>query len=383
MKGKAGFLIAVLGAFLWFAVLPAFAGMVKEQSNGEIQVRVIGTKNFGEEPVFDQTVVVKEGTSAGEALEKAVAIEMSGSYIETIAGIKGSQKEYWLYYINGVMANVFAHGYRMKEGDVMHWDFHDWRFYMHSPQAMLGAFPEPCWHGYAGRIKPTVVCYEQGFAAGAEKIKEKLLDNGIKDVTVKEYDALSEEEKNTFNLFILARADNSLLQEVNESFVRQEAIFFQNKQIHVRDYAGKPVKTYREGYGVLQVIQNPFNPKGSWSCESTVWSITGLDERGVNRALDVLINQTGKLQNTFAILTDGKDILRAPVSPGGIKTISLAEEAKRTELEATADSPGESGKKEYSLMLVAAGWGAVLVLLSTVLILISKKKKRNKKLYSE
>lgn len=381
MKGKAGFIIAALGIFLCAVGLPAFAGMIKEQSTEDIQVRVIGTKNFGEELVFDQTVVVKEGTSAGEALEKAAAIEMSGNYIETIAGLKGNQKEYWIYYINGVMANVFAHGYRMKKGDLMHWDFHDWRFYMHSPQAMLSAFPEPCLHGYNGKIKPTVVCYGPGFAAGAEKLKEKLLNNGIKDVTVKEYGSLTAEEKTTFNLFILTKADNPLLQEVNESFVRQELIFFENNQIKVRDYAGKPVKAYgeREGCGVLQMIQNPFNSKGSWACESTVWSVTGLDEEGVNRALDLLLNQTEKLQNTFAVLVDEHNILRAPVSPGGIKTVSLAEETK-TEPAGAADFPRQAHKREYPFVLVLAGWGIVLlVLMAACIPVLLKKAKKSKK----
>lgn len=56
-------------------------------------MRITGTKNFGEEVVFDRKIEVRVGATAGDALEQAAKIEMAGSYIETIEGIKGDQTE--------------------------------------------------------------------------------------------------------------------------------------------------------------------------------------------------------------------------------------------------------------------------------------------------
>jgi hypothetical protein len=110
---KAPLLPALALLFLLLSLVGPVYGFVKLPSKEQMSIRIIGTKNFGEEIVFDRRVEVRVGATAGEALEQAAKIEMDGSYIEAIEGIKGNQTEYWFYYLNGVMANVFAHSYKL------------------------------------------------------------------------------------------------------------------------------------------------------------------------------------------------------------------------------------------------------------------------------
>lgn len=311
-------------------------------------VRVVGTKNFGEQIVFDKEVEVRVGATAGEALEQAVEIDMSGSFIETIAGIKGNQTEYWFYYINGVMANVFAHGYKLQPGDVQYWDFHDWTFYIHSPSAILGAFPEPCRQGYGGKVAPAVVAYAGGFQDEAQKLKEKLVASGVREVAAKDAGTLTADEKKKSNLFIIAPAGSSLINELNKYYREHDSIYFEDGKVIVRDHKGKPAATYGPGWGVLQVTQNPWNPKGSFACEGTVWIISGADETGVKRAANVLAGQPGELKYTFAAAVGNGKMVKAPVGPDGAKTIAVqTEENISRKNKATAEKQ-VSPKKQAS-----------------------------------
>jgi len=320
-----GVRLLVLLLFLLSLAAPVY-GFVRLPSKERMTVRVVGTKNFGEELVFDKQVEVRVGAAAGEALEQAVEIEMAGSFIETIAGIKGDQSQYWFYYINGVMANVFAHGYKLQPGDVQYWDFHDWTFYIHSPSAVLGAFPEPCRQGYGGRVAPTVVVYAEGFQEYALKLKEKLAALGVREMMVKGAGTLTAEEKGKNNLFIIAPAGDGLINELNKHCREREPVYFEGGQVIVRNHKGKPEATYGPGWGILQAVQNPWNPKGSLACEGTVWIVSGVDETGVKRAANVLTGQTEKLKYVFAAAVGNGEMIKAPAGPAGVRTVAVQTE---------------------------------------------------------
>ncbi|KFD41931.1 hypothetical protein HY02_10235 [Peptococcaceae bacterium SCADC1_2_3] len=315
----------VLLLFLLSLVGPVYS-FVRLPSKEQMTVRIIGTKNFGEEIVFDRKIEVRVGATAGEALEQAAKIEMAGSYIETIEGIKGDQTEYWFYYLNGVMANVFAHSYKLYPGDIQHWDFHDWTSYVMGPSAMIGFFPEPCLHGYKGRVVPTTVVYAQGFDEEAQRLKNKLLNYGVQNVQVKEMSALTVNEKESHNLFLIGLASSPLIKELNQVFQEREVIYFAHNEIIIRNYKGKTGTTYGSGYGILQAAQNPWNPKGSLACEGMVAVISGIDEPGAKRAANVLINHSEKLKYTFAAVVGKEKVIKAPVTSSGIKVLTVQTE---------------------------------------------------------
>jgi hypothetical protein len=46
-----------------------------------------------------------------------------GVFIEEINGIKGGEGRYWIYYVNGVLANVGVSNYKINNGDIISWKY--------------------------------------------------------------------------------------------------------------------------------------------------------------------------------------------------------------------------------------------------------------------
>jgi hypothetical protein len=46
-----------------------------------------------------------------------------GKFIEEINGIKNSGKQGWIYYVNGVEAQVGVSNYKIKSGDIVSWKY--------------------------------------------------------------------------------------------------------------------------------------------------------------------------------------------------------------------------------------------------------------------
>lgn len=327
---RAGAALALL-VLLCSTALPVEA-FVQLPSKERMQVHVTGAKNFGSEVVFDKVVSTGVNSTAGDALEQAAQIDLSGDYIESIAGIKGNQQVYWFYYINGLLSKVFAYGYKLQPGDVETWDFHDWTFYsMGGPSAVLGAFPEPCLHGYRGKVAPTAVVYAPEFAAEARQLGDRLTALGVAGVALKDLNALTDDEKQRDNLFIIATADQPLIASVNQQLQAHEPAYIAGNQIRTRDLAGKDAQTYGAGYGLLDVIQSPWNPLGSWACQNAVWAVTGLDAAGVRRAARVLTGFPAELSRSFALVVGQGEVIRTPIPDGGPQKLAMNTEGESSQ----------------------------------------------------
>jgi hypothetical protein len=108
-----------------------------------------------------------------QALDRELDVKKrySGRFVQSIEGIDGdaSKQRDWFWFLNGIEADRSAADYRLHAGDVEWWDFRSWRGQMREP-VVVGAFPEPFLHGYAGHARPTAVRYAAGRAAGARAI---------------------------------------------------------------------------------------------------------------------------------------------------------------------------------------------------------------------
>jgi hypothetical protein len=103
--------------------------------------------------------------------ELDVTTRYSGRFVQSIQGIDGdvSKQRDWFWFLNGIEADRSAADYRLHAGDVEWWDFRSWSGDMREP-VVVGAFPEPFLHGYAGHVRPVAVRYAAGRAAGARAI---------------------------------------------------------------------------------------------------------------------------------------------------------------------------------------------------------------------
>lgn len=113
--------------FLVIIFLLVFVTYERQNENGVIEVRLILSKDFGSEVLYDLTLHIQEGTSVLELTTQNLAVETSygGKFIKSINGIENSEAA-WFYYINEVSAEVGADDYIVKQGDVVKWDYHKW-----------------------------------------------------------------------------------------------------------------------------------------------------------------------------------------------------------------------------------------------------------------
>ena len=104
---------------------------------------------------------VPAGETAMQALDRAAKIDTryGGRFVQTIDGLSGSvsSRHDWFYFVNGIEATRGAVDYRLRDGDVEWWDYRDWGRVGQSVAVVVGAFPEPFLHGYAGKVRPAVV----------------------------------------------------------------------------------------------------------------------------------------------------------------------------------------------------------------------------------
>jgi hypothetical protein len=140
------------------ALLLAACG--EERSGGEGTAFLWVTRDRGEEVLL--TTDVPAGVTALQALEDEADVEtrFGGRFVQSINGIEGSlsARRDWFFFVNGIESNRGATEYRLHRGDVLWWDYRGWGETMRVP-VVVGAFPEPFLHGFAGERRPAAVRY--------------------------------------------------------------------------------------------------------------------------------------------------------------------------------------------------------------------------------
>ena len=123
------------------------------------------------------TLLVETDVDAGQTLMRALAAEadletsFGGRFIRAVNGIEGSltNQRDWFWFVNGYEGDVSAASYRLRDGDVAWVDYRGWQREGEA-RVVVGAFPEPFLHGYAGKTRPVVVRYARGQATRAREI---------------------------------------------------------------------------------------------------------------------------------------------------------------------------------------------------------------------
>lgn len=130
--------------------------------------RVWVTRDRGAEVIL--TADVPAGLTVLRALDRAAEIETryGGRFVQSIEGIEGSLsgRQDWFFFVNGIEPDVGAAEIALGPGDVAWWDFRPWAETMREP-VVVGAFPEPFLHGFAGKRRPWVVEAPAGIEASA------------------------------------------------------------------------------------------------------------------------------------------------------------------------------------------------------------------------
>lgn len=166
---RAAFAVAAVAAVAALGALAALGGRFGEPDAGTATLWI--TRDDGR--LLLQDARVPAGLTALQALDRVadVRTRYGGRYVQAVDGLDGSalRGQDWLYYVNGVYADRGAATYRLRDGDVLWWDFHRWAGT--TPRTVLvGAFPEPLLHGFAGRTRPAHVRYARGLETPARAL---------------------------------------------------------------------------------------------------------------------------------------------------------------------------------------------------------------------
>jgi hypothetical protein len=285
-------------------------------SGGQASVTVAVTRDFGQELILAEELIIEDGTDAMEALQAVAEVETKygGGFVEAINGLSSEEAKRldWLYYINGISLSLGAKDYRLRDGDVEQWDLRDWGYLQFVP-AIIGAFPQPFLNGIRGEVRPTAVVYDAPFAEEAGALAAKLEERGVAEVRLESAETLADGVKEQNNLIILGGADNGLIFELNELPKKMGFFaYFEGGKIMVLDEKGEPAGEYGAGWGLIQATQNPWSPGGIGSGEGAVFIVSGADESGVRSAAKVLIDNSDRLGYAYAVLVNNSQIVKIP-----------------------------------------------------------------------
>jgi Domain of unknown function (DUF4430) len=143
---------------------------------------------------------VKAGQTAMQALQQQAKVKTSygGRFVQSIDGVSGdrSGQRDWFYFVNGYEADRGAADYTLHPGDVEWWDYRSWKHAIHVP-VVVGAFPEPFLHGYAGKTRAAAVVFDSKALAPQARGLGKLIHAK----------SVSEDEIGDANVLFLTKAD--------------------------------------------------------------------------------------------------------------------------------------------------------------------------------
>ncbi|MCT4592894.1 MAG: DUF4430 domain-containing protein [Anaeromicrobium sp.] len=303
---------------------PADENSKCRRASGDIespyQVDLVVTTNYGNKRLYGKNVGLVKDEVGMEVLFRNLDIQTAygGGFVNSINGIeskytfftgKDRKKEDWFYWVNGIMAPIGVAEYRPEPGDVIWWDYHNWSYTMFAP-AVIGSYPQPFKSGFFGKNPGTVIMYTDKYKAEAEKLKESLIKKGVKQVDVARYNPTVLEKPKKYYMVLgvwdeLAKK-SKLIKDINrKNKLIGTYVKFQDGKLKRLNFKGKTISSYDHAGAVYAYA-------AGLGSVCPVWMITGTDDEGVKKALDVLINNPGAIDKYFSAVVSKNGIENAP-----------------------------------------------------------------------
>ncbi|NLE94634.1 MAG: hypothetical protein GX600_02955, partial [Dehalococcoidia bacterium] len=205
---------------------------------------------------------------------------------------------------NGVLSNRGAADHTLVAGDVEHWDYRTWGF-RRQVTATLGCFPAFLVNGFRGEVRATVVAFETAYADDAEAIASTLRGWGVSEVDAVDLAQLPERWKGERNLVLVAGPGHGMMREVYERWDRL-GLYALLQEGSIAACTADGAETILTGsVGVLQPLQNPWNPSGIGACQNVVLIVSGTDASGVRGAASLLLEATDAVSAWCGALVQG------------------------------------------------------------------------------
>ena len=283
-----------------FVLAGAIAGCglgAGEEREGGAELRV--TRDFGKrllnteriEKVRDDQTVMRLLRASNE-----VATRYGGRFVQAIDGLEGGGAggfADWFYYVNGLEADVGAAEYEVSPGDVVQWDYRNWRHTM-DIRAIVGAFPAPFVRGVEGKRFPVRVECEDPEGAACDAVRRVLRAEGVPATGA----ALGASGTQNVVRVVVARwrrARELPSARRLEQGPRKSGVFARfvdrGRSLELLDERARTARTAPAGYGIVAALKP--------AEEEVLWLVTGIDDAGVKRAAGAL--DRASLRDAFAV----------------------------------------------------------------------------------
>jgi hypothetical protein len=153
--------------------LAGCGGAGEEQGTAQLWV----TRDRGAALLVDAQVEAGQTLMRALASKSDVKTRYGGRFVQSVNGIDGSlrQQRDWFWFVNGYEGDRSAASYKLRDGDVAWFDYRPWQREGEA-RLVVGAFPEPLLHGYAGKTRPVAIRYEPALVRRAGALAKLFRD---------------------------------------------------------------------------------------------------------------------------------------------------------------------------------------------------------------
>ncbi|HVM68786.1 MAG TPA: DUF4430 domain-containing protein [Gaiellaceae bacterium] len=173
---------ALLAAVLLLAGCGGAAGEDEGTASGDTATLWI-TRDRGAVLLHEARVPAGQSLMRATAAVAELKTRYGGRFLQSLDGLAGSldSQRDWFWFVNGYEGDRSAAEYRLRAGDVAWWDYREWEREGEA-RVVVGAFPEPFLHGYAGRVRTAVVRFAPGAEERARELAERIGAESVEPV---------------------------------------------------------------------------------------------------------------------------------------------------------------------------------------------------------
>ncbi len=239
-----------------------------------------------------------------------VTTRFGGDFVQGIAGVSGGRRGGrpvdWFIYLDGILTDQGAGGLRVRGGERIWWDHHEWGLTPDIP-AVVGSFPEPFRDGAGGRTPVKVQC-EPTVSPACDAVVSRLDNLGV-DAT---RGPLRRTERDPSLRIIVGTwaglRDGTPEAGSLEQGPKSSGVFARfgdaGGRLSLLDPRGRVVKRLTGDAGLVAATRQPGRPP--------VWFVTGTDGPGVGAAARAFDART--LRNRFAVAVESGSPLGVPLA---------------------------------------------------------------------
>lgn len=278
-------------------------------SDKSFGIQLTVSKDFSSNIIFDKSIQAQSGETVMDVLEKNLDVETaSGGFINAINGVKseteGETTKDWFYYVNGTASNCSAKAYKLKQGDKVLWDYHEWNGDSFIP-AVIGAYPEPFVNGFEGKTAGVRVYYTNECKDEALKMKESLAVLKAKNITAAFLGDDFETEPGFPSIIIGGYekliGSKKIAKLISDSKDKGMFARFGENSVALLDYSGRSKKISNSKTGVIYAVAN------SLGDTAPVWIITSLEHKGIENLANLICSDKDSIKNYYgAALINGQ-----------------------------------------------------------------------------